>query len=133
MCLQFYLPILPPPHPPPSCVVLGLAFVPLGYDGVGISAIRFQLDMYTGPGFLGALLGIVNVILLALFFRDAKLVSRKDRKKAEKLNIKYNATASNSAEEEPPASNQKCFDVLAAAASIVIFFVILSGFSVFET
>ncbi len=89
--------------------------------------------MYTGPGFLGALLGIVNVILLALFFRDAKLVSRKDRKKAEKLNIKYNATASNSAEEEPPASNQKCFDVLAAAASIVIFFVILSGFSVFET
>ena len=102
--------------------------------------------MYTGPGFLGALLGVVNVVLLAFFFREAKLIDRKAQKKAKKLigrkklmdkyesaEGNYEVPASPSPPPPPREEKQRWFDVFAATASIIIFFVILSGFSLFET
>ena len=32
--------------------------------------------MYTGPGYLSALLGLVNIILLIAFFREYKLTKK---------------------------------------------------------
>ena len=43
---------------------LGLAFVPLGSDGYTIPKIRFTFNIYTGPGYLSVLLGIINIVLL---------------------------------------------------------------------
>ncbi len=34
-------------------------FVPLGTEGLSIEAIKFRLNVYTGPGYLNALLGVV--------------------------------------------------------------------------
>ena len=49
-------------------------FVPLGSKGVSIDAIRFRLNVYTGPGYLSALLGIVCIILLVFIFQESKLI-----------------------------------------------------------
>lgn len=49
---------------------IGLAFVPLGEDGVQVSAIYFQLNIYTAPGFLGATLALLNVVFVLVFFRE---------------------------------------------------------------
>ena len=57
---------------------LGLAFVPLGYQGLRIHAIRFSFNMYTGPGYLSALLGVVNIVLLIAVFREFKLTKSSD-------------------------------------------------------
>lgn len=56
---------------------LGLIFVPLGSEGFAIEAIEFRLNMYTGPGYLNALLGIVAIILLVLVFQESKLIQSK--------------------------------------------------------
>ena len=67
-----------------SRLALGLAFVPLGYEGLKIDAIKFKFNMYTGPGYLSVLLGIINIILLILFFRDYKLTKHKQSEKMTK-------------------------------------------------
>ena len=63
---------------------LGLAFVPLGYQGLKIDAIRFSFNMYTGPGYLSALLGVINIILLIVVFRESKLTKSKEQQKMKK-------------------------------------------------
>ena len=91
--------------------------------------------MYTGPGFLGALLGVVNVVLFIFFFKETKLIDRKTKKKmkAEAKKRKKQLREQQTDSIILPVPKQKCFDVFAATASILIFFVILSGFSVYET
>ena len=42
--------------------------------------------MYTGPGFLSALLGVVNIVLL-IFFRDVKLITKRNVEKLEKSTL----------------------------------------------
>ena len=61
-----------------------MAFVPLGYEGLKIDAIRFKFNMYTGPGYLSALLGVINIILLIIIFRDYKLTKQKQSEKMTK-------------------------------------------------
>jgi hypothetical protein len=56
---------------------LGLMFVPLGTEGLSIEAIKFRLNMYTGPGYLNALLGVVAIILLVSIFHESKLIQSK--------------------------------------------------------
>ena len=67
-----------------SYLALGLAFVPLGYDGLKIDVIKFRFNMYTGPGYLSALLGVINIILLIIIFRDYKLTKHKQSEKMTK-------------------------------------------------
>ena len=45
-----------------------------------IEKIRFHLNMYTGPGYLSALMGVINLVLL-IFFREVKLSGSKKKKK----------------------------------------------------
>jgi hypothetical protein len=54
-------------------------FVPLGTEGLSIEAIKFRLNMYTGPGYryLNALLGVVAIILLVFVFQESKLIQSK--------------------------------------------------------
>jgi hypothetical protein len=66
------------------CLALGLAFVPLGYEGLKIDAIKFEFNMYTGPGYLSALLGVINIILLIIIFRDYKLTKHTQSEKTTK-------------------------------------------------
>ena len=61
-----------------------MAFVPLGYEGLKIDAIKFKFNMYTGPGYLSALLGVINIILLILIFHDYKLTKHKQSEKMTK-------------------------------------------------
>ena len=66
---------------PDLSLALGLMFVPLGTEGWSIEAIKFRLNMYTGPGYLNALLGIVAIMLLVFVFRESKLVQSKGSRK----------------------------------------------------
>ena len=63
---------------------LGLAFVPLGYNGLRIHTIKFSFNMYTGPGYLSAVLGVVNIVLLIVFFREFKLTKSSESEKMSK-------------------------------------------------
>ena len=61
-------------------------FVPLGSEGLTIDAIKFRLNMYSGPGYLNALLGIIAIMLLVFIFQESKLTkSRKTTKPMEPL------------------------------------------------
>ena len=60
--------------------VLALAFVPLGSTGVYWSAIRFHFNIYTGPGYLSALLAVINILLVIFVFKDRKLITRNFKK-----------------------------------------------------
>jgi len=55
---------------------LGLAFVPLGGKGYRINAIKLDFNMYTGPGYLSAFLGVANMVLLVFLFREIKVTRR---------------------------------------------------------
>ena len=57
----------------PFPVALGLAFVPLNEEGWTIQAIAFHFNIYTGPGYLGGLLGVVNILLLIFLFWERKI------------------------------------------------------------
>ena len=52
---------------------LGLLFQPLGEDGVKWSAIKLYFNLYTGPGFLGALLSIITILIVVLWFKEYNL------------------------------------------------------------
>ena len=59
--------------PPLAPSALGLAFQPLGSSGVVWSPIKLELNLYTGPGFLSALLLIINFILIIILFRECRI------------------------------------------------------------
>lgn len=67
-----------------TSVALGLAFVPLGYEGHNIDAIKLRFNMYTGPGYLSAVLGIINIVLLIFIFRESKLTRLRESDKTKK-------------------------------------------------
>ena len=52
--------------------VLGMAFVPLGNSGYHYGKYFF-FNLYTGPGFLSALLAVVNIFLVIFVFKDTRL------------------------------------------------------------
>jgi ceroid-lipofuscinosis MFS transporter 7 len=111
---------------------LGLAFVPLKEEGWMIQAIRFHLNIYTGPGYLGGLLGVANILLLIFFFWERKIstvvgIKDKQMKKILKSSIRESLSARLSSMPRPK------WDALAASASIALFFIILFVFAVFET
>lgn len=54
-------------------IALGLAFVPLGVEGWQIKPIKTIFNIYTGPGYLGGLMSVINIILLIILFREMKL------------------------------------------------------------
>ncbi|XP_064404673.1 major facilitator superfamily domain-containing protein 8-like isoform X2 [Halichondria panicea] len=103
---------------------LGLAFVPLGSTGFVIEPIRFHFNVYTGPGYLSALMGVINVVLL-FFFKEVKLSSTRDKKMRDRK-VSPDHTL-------PLVTQRKYFDRCAAGTMIVLFFVVLFAFAVLET
>lgn len=111
---------------------MGLAFVPLGSKGGHVQMGKLGLDfnMYTGPGYIGALLGVANILLLVLIFRECKLKGREKQNGGRKMQKLIS---------ESTASNASCamqlghFNRAAAAMAVVLFFIILFAFAVFET
>ena len=61
-------------------IALGLLFQPLGDDGVEWDAIDLHFNLYTGPGFLGILLGSINIILVICFFQEFDVHGSKTKK-----------------------------------------------------
>ena len=132
-----------------SYIALGLAFVPLKAVGWRIPAIYFHLNIYTGPGYLGALLGVVNIILLIFVFRERKLPTTPEGKPMRKVlkcewcgilcptdcvhAFHCSASFRESLSSSISSVRQTKWDIAAAFASIVLFFVILFVFAVFET
>lgn len=55
---------------------LGLAFQPFGPTGVHWDAIKLELNLYTGPGFMSALFGVINLILLIAVFREYRIYTK---------------------------------------------------------
>lgn len=45
----------------------------MGTEGWKIDGIKFVFNIYTGPGYLGGFLGVLNIVLLVLLFRVRKL------------------------------------------------------------
>ena len=89
---------------------LGLAFVPLGSEGLKIDAIKFKFNMYTGPGYLSAFLGVIIIILLIFVFRESKLTNARKRAKMRKA-VEY--------EDGSVQSNQKIKHLLSSESSCV--------------
>ena len=56
-----------------------MLFQPLGDDGVKWHTIKLYFNLYTGPGFLGVLLNIVNILVVVLFFKEYNLNGVKRR------------------------------------------------------
>lgn len=59
--------------------VLALAFVPLHGSGFEKEPYIY-FNMYTGPGFLSALLGIINILLVVFLFKESKLIKPEAKK-----------------------------------------------------
>jgi len=63
----------------PQFPALGLLFQPLGEDGVEWNSIKLYFNLYTGPGFLGAILSIINIIMVIFLFKEYNLQGIKKR------------------------------------------------------
>lgn len=72
-------------HPLLLSPALGLAFAPLGSRGLHYETIKLDLNMYTGPGYLGALLGVANILLLIIVFKEYKLFPQKKKKQGKQM------------------------------------------------
>ena len=60
-------------------IALGLLFQPLGEDGVEWSSVKLYFNLYTGPGFLGAILSIINILMVIFLFKEYNLHGVKKR------------------------------------------------------
>ena len=64
---------------------LGLLFQPLGEDGVEWSSVKLYFNLYTGPGFLGAILSIINILMVIFLFKEYNLHGVKKRLRLKRL------------------------------------------------
>jgi hypothetical protein len=100
-------------------VVLALAFVPLGDNGIHIRAVKLELNVYTAPGFLGAVLALLNIVLVVLYFKD--------------YNINFDTGDVGSRASSIQHSDSTVPDKRAVIGCIGLFFVVFLVFTVFET
>eukprot|EP00731_Ephydatia_muelleri_P031426 Em0022g940a len=116
---------------------LGLAFVPLGSGGLTIRAIRFTFNIYTGPGYLNAGLGIINLVLL-FFVQNIKAQSftttttstmTVNSNPAEKKMVKVTAESDLSLSTAPLPP----YDRLAVIITLFLCFIVFFVFTVYET
>lgn len=99
--------------------VLALAFVPLGDNGIHIRAVKLELNVYTAPGFLGAVLALLNIVLVVLYFKD--------------YNINFDTGDVGSRASSIQHSDSIVPDKRAVIGCIGLFFVVFLVFTVFET
>ncbi|XP_054248279.1 major facilitator superfamily domain-containing protein 8 isoform X2 [Indicator indicator] len=105
--------------------VFQTCFTLIGEEGITWKLIDLQLNMYTAPVLLGALLGIINIILIFAIFREHRVDD-----------MGRQCKSVNSEGEESGALDQDTegdIDHVAVVAINFLFFVILFVFAVFET
>ena len=50
-----------------------VAVVPFGNQGVYIKPLKLSLNIYTAPGIVGFILGLINLATLVCYFRERKV------------------------------------------------------------
>ncbi|KAF7252249.1 Major facilitator superfamily domain-containing protein 8 [Varanus komodoensis] len=100
-------------------------FTFIGEKGVSWKIIELQLNMYTAPVLFGALLGIINIILIFAVFREYRV----DDMGRPQSSINYEAEETDNESQQ----NQGSIDHVAVISTNILFFVILFVFAVFET
>ncbi|KAJ7326969.1 hypothetical protein JRQ81_016728 [Phrynocephalus forsythii] len=100
-------------------------FTFVGEKGITWEAIRLQVNMYTAPALFGALLGIINIVLILAVFREHRV----DDMGKPQSNINCAAEEN----EELAQDNQGNIDHVAVVSTNILFFVILFVFAIFET
>ncbi|XP_053400185.1 major facilitator superfamily domain-containing protein 8-like isoform X2 [Mercenaria mercenaria] len=111
--------------------VFQTAMVPLGYPGPVHSA-DFHFDMYSATGLFSALVGIINILLLILVFKEHSIISEEYKYPdgtAESTSSTNAALNGSCAESSQPSSP----DYIAILTTIFLFFSVLFIFAVFET
>ena len=63
-------------------------FQPLGNNGIVWKAIELRVNLYTGPGFLIALLSVINGVLLVVLFKEFNVQGTKRKISLKELCIK---------------------------------------------
>ncbi|XP_019377628.1 PREDICTED: major facilitator superfamily domain-containing protein 8 [Gavialis gangeticus] len=105
--------------------VFQTCFTLMGEKGVTWKTIHLQLNMYTAPVLLGALLGVINIILIFAVFREHQVDDMGRQCKSINFEVEESEDASQDI--------QGNIDHVAVVAINFIFFVILFGFAIFET
>ncbi|XP_029446592.1 major facilitator superfamily domain-containing protein 8 isoform X3 [Rhinatrema bivittatum] len=100
-------------------------FTLIGEKGVTLAVVNLQVNMYTAPALLGALLGILNVVLIFAKFREHHMDDL--GRLCKSINIKDEDS------DDMVPDEQGRIDQVAVIASNIIFFVILFIFAIFET
>uniref|UniRef100_A0A8D0GX55 Major facilitator superfamily domain containing 8 n=1 Tax=Sphenodon punctatus TaxID=8508 RepID=A0A8D0GX55_SPHPU len=105
--------------------VFQTCFTLIGEKGVTWEIIALQVNMYTAPVLFGALLGVINIILIFAIFREHQVDDigrwcKKINTEAEENDDVVQATQGN-------------IDHIAVVETNILFFVILFIFAVFET
>ncbi|KAM9143326.1 major facilitator superfamily domain-containing protein 8 isoform 8-T10 [Pangshura tecta] len=104
--------------------VFQTCFSLIGEKGVTWEIIDLQVNMYTAPVLLGALLGVINIILIFAMFREHQVDDIRQCK-----SINFEAEESDYVDQDAQGN----IDQVAVVATNILFFVILFVFAVFET
>ncbi|XP_072898911.1 major facilitator superfamily domain-containing protein 8 isoform X2 [Hemitrygon akajei] len=103
---------------------LQTAMISIGQTGVSWKVIDLELNMYTAPAFLGAFLGIVNIIFIIAVFREHHV---DELNGAKCINGNIQGTS------EMLENSDGDIDLVAVVTCNILFFVIFFAFAIFET
>ncbi|XP_065490586.1 major facilitator superfamily domain-containing protein 8 isoform X2 [Caloenas nicobarica] len=105
--------------------VFQTCFTLIGEEGITWKLVRLQLNMYTAPVLFGALLGVINIILIFAIFREHRV----DDMGRQCKSINSEGEGSDGVDQDTEGN----VDHVAVVAINFLFFVILFVFAVFET
>ncbi|XP_059821091.1 major facilitator superfamily domain-containing protein 8 isoform X2 [Hypanus sabinus] len=103
---------------------LQTAMISIGQTGVSWKVIDLELNMYTAPAFLGAFLGIVNIIFIIAVFREHHV---DELSGAKCINGNIQGTS------EMRENSDGDIDLVAVVTCNILFFIIFFAFAIFET
>ncbi|XP_072351765.1 major facilitator superfamily domain-containing protein 8 isoform X1 [Scyliorhinus torazame] len=103
---------------------LQAAMTGIGQTGVSWKLIDLELNMYTAPAFLGAFLGVVNIVFIIGLFREHCGIE---------LNRMKGANGNIQEIPEVLENSSISIDLIAVVTSNILFFITLFAFAIFET
>ncbi|XP_027710358.1 major facilitator superfamily domain-containing protein 8 isoform X2 [Vombatus ursinus] len=104
--------------------VFQTCFALIGEKGVTWQAIDLQVNMYTAPVLLGALLGVVNIVLIFAMLREHRV----DDSGRQCKSVNFDEAGSDVVHD-----SQEGIDQVAVVTTNILFFIILFIFAIFET
>ncbi|XP_028923140.1 major facilitator superfamily domain-containing protein 8 isoform X1 [Ornithorhynchus anatinus] len=118
-----------------ACQALGFILGPaiqtcfsfVGEEGVTWAAVGLQLNMYTAPVLLAALLGLLNILVVVALLREHRVDDL--GRLCKSVNVGAEGTLPAAEDRDAPGP----VDHVAVVATNVLFFVILFVFALFET